>query len=141
MNGEVLAARDGLAALLGAVPGITVVDHPVEGAPQTPAALVAYEGRGTLETLGASVSTGRFRVTLLVVSADRGQAYDDLYELVSASGDSGIEAATAADPTWGGSVDYGHLESVGNVGPRRAGGASYVGADFHFRYIRRARVD
>ncbi len=141
MDGDVLAARDGLAALLAAVPGLTVVDHPADAAPHLPAALVAYEGRDTLETLGASVSAGRFRVTLLVASADRGQAYDTLYRLASASGSMGIEAAVAADPTWGGSVDHGHLESVGNVGERRIGSGRYVGADFHFRYVKRANAD
>ena len=141
MEGDVRAARDGLVALLAAVPGLTVVDHPSESAPQIPAALVAYEGRDAVQTLAASLSAGRFWVTLLVASSDGRQAYDDLYKLASASGASGIEAAIAADPTWGGSVDYGHLESVGNVGPRRIGNGSYVGADFHFRYVRRARVD
>ena len=141
MEDDVRAARDGLAALLAAVPGLTVVDHPSEAAPQIPAALVAYEGRDAVQTLAASLSAGRFRVTLLVASSDGRQAYDDLYKLASASGASGIEAAIAADPTWGGSVDYGHLESVGNVGPRRIGSGSYVGADFHFRYVRCARVD
>ena len=141
MDGDVLAARDGLAALLSTVPGLSVVDHPSEAPPQVPAALVAYEGRDTVETLGASLSVGRFRVTLLVASADSVQAYDTLYKLASASPCTGIEAAIAADPTWGGSVDYGHLESVGNVGARRIGGGSYVAADFHFRYVKRAHVD
>ena len=141
MEDDVRAARDGLVALLAAVPGLTVVDHPSESAPQIPAALVAYEGRDAVQTLAASLSAGRFRVTLLVASSDRRQAYDDLYKLASASGASGIEAAIAADPTWGGSVDYGHLESVGNVGPRRIGNGNYVGADFHFRYVKRSRVD
>ncbi len=141
MDGDVLAARDGLAEMLAAVPGLRVVDHPSEVAPQVPAALVAYEGRDAVETLGASVSAGRFRVTLLVASADRGQAYDTLYGLASATGTEGIEAAVAADPTWGGSVDHGHLESVGNVGERRIGGGRYVAADFHFRYLKRAQVD
>ena len=141
MDGDVRAARDGLAALLASVPGLTVVDHPSEVAPQTPVALVAYEGRDSVETLGASLSAGRFRVTLLVASADRSQAYDILYRLASASDASGIEAAIAADPTWGGSVDYGRLESVGNVGPRRVGKLEYVGADFRFQYVGRAQVD
>lgn len=141
MDGDVLAARDGLAALLAAVPGLSVVDHPADVAPQVPAALVAYEGRDTVETLGASVSAGRFRVTLLVASADHGQAYHTLYGLASASASSGIEAAVAADPTWGGSVDHGRLESVGNVGERRIGSGRYVAADFHFRYVKRAQVD
>ncbi len=141
MDGDVLAARDGLVELLAAVPGLSVVDHPADVAPQVPAALVAYEGRDTVETLGASVSAGRFRVTLLVTSADRGQAYDTLYRLASASASSGIEATVAADPNWGGSVDHGRLESVGNVGERRIGSARYVAADFHFRYLKRAPVD
>ena len=141
MDGDVVAARDGIAALLAAVPGLTVVDHPADVAPQVPAALVAYEGRDTVETLGASVSVGRFRVTLLAASADRGQAYDTLYRLASASASSGIEAAVAADPTWGGSVDHGHLESVGNVGERRIGSGRYVAADFHFRYFKRVQAD
>ena len=103
--------------------------------------LVAYEGRDTMETLGASLSVGRFRVTLLVASSDSGQAYDTLYELASASASTGIEAAVAADPTWGGSVDYGHLESLGSVEERRIGGGRYVAADFRFRYVKRVRVD
>ena len=138
MDGDVLTARDGLAALLGGVPGLTVIDHPAEVAPRVPAALVAYEGRDVAQTLGASLSAGRFRVTVLVASADRKQAYDKLYRLASASG---VEAAVAADPTWGGSVDYGHLESIDNVGERRIGGGRYVGADFRFRYVRRAQAD
>ena len=141
MDGEVRAARDGLVALLATAPGLAVVDHPAEAPSRFPAALVAYEGRDAVETLGARLSVGRFRVTLLVSSADSGQAYDRLYELASASASGGIEAAVAADPTWGGSVDHGHLESVGSVGERRIGGGRYVGADFRFRYVRRARVD
>ena len=141
MDGEVLAARNWLAALLASIPGLTVVDHPSDTPSQVPAALVAYEGRDTVETLGASLSVGRFLVTLLVASAESGQAYDRLYELVAASASTGIEAAVAADPTWGGSVDYGHLETVGSVGERRIGGGRYVAADFHFRYVRRTRVD
>ena len=141
MDGEVLAARDGIVALLATMPGLTVVDHPSDTPSQVPAALVAYEGRDIVETLGASLSVGRFRVTLLVASADSGQAYDALYELMADSASTGIEAAVAADPTWGGSVDYGHLDSVGNVGERRIGSGRYVAADFHFRYVRRAQVD
>ena len=141
MDGDVLAARDGLAALLASVPGLNVVDHPSGAPSQVPAVLVAYEGRDAVQTLGASLSVGRFRVTLLVASADSGQAHDTLYELVSASASMGIEAAVAADPTWVGSVDYGHLESVGNIGERRIGGGRYVAADFHFRYVRRAQLD
>ena len=141
MDGDVLAARDGLAALLGRVAGLSVVDHPVDAAPTALAALVAFEGRDAIQTLGASLWAGRFRVTLLVASADPGQAYDTLYELASASAATGIEAAVAADPTWGGSVGYGYLESVGGVGDRRIGNARYIGADFHFRYVRRVGVD
>ena len=141
MDGDVLAARDGLIAILASIPGLAVVDYPSDTPSQLPAALVAYEGRDTVETLGASLSVGRFRVTLLVASADSGQAYDALYELASASASTGIEAAVAADPTWGGSVDYGHLESVGNVGERRIGGGRYVGADFRFRYVKRVQLD
>lgn len=141
MDSDVLAARDGLAALLASIPGLTVVDHPSDTPSRFPAALVAYEGRDAVETLGASLSAGRFRVTLLVASADSGQAYDTLYRLASASASTGIETAVAADPTWGGSVDYGHLESVGSVGERRIGGGSYVGADFHFQYVKRVQLD
>ena len=132
---DVRAARDGLAALLAGVPGLTVVAYPAETVPQLPAALVTFEGRDAVHTLSDGATAGRFRVTLLVASASAAQAYDTLYEFASVGGAASIEAACAADPTWRGAVAHGELESVDNVGPRSVGGARYVAADFHFRYV------
>ncbi len=55
----------------------------------------------------------------------------------SPEGANSVQAAAAADHTWGGSVDDGRLESVDNVGPRRLWGGMYTAADFHFRFVKR----
>ncbi len=137
MDGDVLAARDGLAALLAGAPGLTVAAHPAETVSQLPAALVAFEGREAVNTLADGATTGRFRVTLLVASASEAQAYNALHQYASSDGPASIEAAVAADPTWRGAVAYGELVSVDGVGPRNIGRSRYVGADFHFRYVAR----
>ena len=51
-------------------------------------------------------------------------------------GTNSIEATVDADNTWGSKVDDGRLVSVDNAGNRKLWGGSYVGADFHFEFVK-----
>ena len=134
MTGE--TARAGLQGLLAAIPGLRVIDRVDGPVDELPAAVVLFEGREMGLTLGRGASIGRMRVVLLAASAESGRAYDTLDLYIGPAGPHSIEAAVAADSTWGGSVDDGRLVSIDGGGPRKLRGGAYVAADLHFRYVK-----
>ena len=75
-------------------------------------------------------------MVLLVSSADTQQAYDTLDRYMAPLGTSSIEAAVDADNTWNAKVDDGRLASVDKVGHQKLWGGFYVGADFHFEFVK-----
>ena len=101
-----------------------------------PAAIVRLESREPVETLGGGAVRGSLCVEVLVAAADARQAEESLVAFVEPDGGRSIEATTSADPTWGGSVDDGRLVSVDNIGVRKVGGVTCIGADFHFWFVR-----
>ena len=113
-----------------------MLDYPADSIHEFPAAVLLFESRDALETLGGSTFTGRIKVVLLVSSASSLEAYDTLDLYMDPLGTSSIEAAVDGDNTWGGNVDDGRLVSVDNVGQRRLWGGHYVAADFHFRFTK-----
>ena len=76
------------------------------------------------------------RVEVLVSTADARQATETLDAFLEPTGAQSIEAAANVDPTWGGAVDDTRLISVNNIGRRKMGGASCIGADFHFWFVK-----
>jgi hypothetical protein len=99
-------------------------------------AVVLFESRDALQTLGGSTFAGRIKVVLLVSTADTQQAYDTLDQYMDPLGASCIEAAVDADNTWNAKVDDGRLVSVDKVGQHRLWGGTYVGADFHLEFVK-----
>ena len=138
MANEIRAAVEGLASLLEGVPGLRVHRRPPATLNELPAAVVLFESRGASSTLGGNGFEGRFRVVLAVSAADASEGLDRLYDFIAQSGKSSIEAAAATDPTWGGSVDDGRLESIDNPGRRKLWGGEYIAADFHFEAVKGA---
>ena len=136
MVNEIRDAKDGLGSLLSNITGLKVLDHPADSINEFPVAVVLFESRDAIETLGGSSFTGKILVMLLVSSAHTKEAYDTLDQLMDPLGTSSVEAAVDADNTWGGNVDDGRLVSVDNVGQRKLWGGFYVGADFHFRFVK-----
>ena len=136
MADEIKDAKDGLGALLDSISGLRVLDYPSDSINEFPAAVVLFESRDATQTLGGSTFVGRVRVVLLVSSADTLQAYDTLDSYMDPVGAGSIEAVVDADNTWGGKVDDGRLVSIDNVGLRKQWGGHYVGADFHFRFVK-----
>ena len=136
MANEIRDAKDGLGSLLSNIAGLKVLDHPADSINEFPAAVALFESRDAIETLGGSSFTGKILVMLLVSSAHTKEAYDTLDQLMDPLGTSSVEAAVDADNTWGGNVDDGRLVSVDNVGQRKLWGGFYVGADFHFRFVK-----
>ena len=65
MNG-IAAAKAGLRARLETIPGLRVLEHPPEGARETPAAVVSLDSRETRRTLAGGGFEARMRVTVLV---------------------------------------------------------------------------
>ena len=136
MADEIKNAKDGLSLLLSGITGLTVVDYPVGSINQFPAAVVLFESRNAREVIAGSSFRGQVKVVLLVSSADTKQAYDTLDGFMDPLGSTSLEAVVDADNTWGGNVDDGRLTSVDNIGLRKLWGGSYVGADFHFGFIK-----
>ena len=136
MANEIKNAKDGLAALLSTISGLRVLDYPADSISEFPAAVILFESRDALETLGGSTFTGKLKVVLLVSSANTQQAYDSLDQLMDPQGASSIEAAVDADTTWGANVDDGRLVSIDNVGQRKLWGGLYVAADLHLRFTK-----
>ena len=136
MANELRDAKDGLGTLLSNIAGLRVLDYPADSINEFPAAIVLFESRDTIETLGGSSFTGRVKVVLLLSSANTKEAYDTLDGFMDPLGANSIEATVDADNTWDGKVDDGRLVSVDNVGQRKLWGGVYVGADFHFRFAK-----
>ena len=136
MANEIKDAKDGLASLLSGISGLKVLDYPAGTINEFPAAVVLFESRDAMQTLGGSSFAGKIKVVLLVSSADTQQAYDTLDQYMDPLGSNSVEAAVDGDNTWGGNVDDGRLTSVGNVGHRKLWGGYYVGADFHFEFVK-----
>ena len=136
MSNEIRDAVDGLASLLEGIPGLRVHRRPPAALNQLPAAVVLFESRAAPPTLGGSGFAAHIRVVLAASAADAPGAFDGLYDFMGPSGPSSIEAAAAADPTWGGTVDDARLSHVDNPGRRRLWGADYAAADFHFHAVK-----
>ena len=136
MANEIKDAKDGLASLLSNIAGLKVLDYPADSVSEFPVAVVLFESRDAMETLGGSSFSGKIKVVLLVSSANTQEAYDTLDQFMDPLGTSSVEAAVDADNTWGGNVDDGRLVSVDSVGRRKLWGGHYVGADFHFRFAK-----
>ena len=136
MANEIGESKRGLAAALSAIAGLRVFDYTPERVHELPAAIVRLESREPVETLAGGAVRGSLCVEVLVSAADARQAEESLVALVEPDGGRSIEAAASADPTWGGAVDDGRLVSVDNIGGRRVGGVSCVGAEFHFWFVR-----
>ena len=135
MANEIVNAKKGLVAALSDIEGLRVFDYAPEGVHEFPAAIVRLESRESVETLGGGAIRGSLRVEVLASAADARQAEDALLALIEPQGASSIEAAASADRTWGGAVDDGRLVRVDNIGRRKVGGVSCVGADFHFWFV------
>ena len=136
MANEIRDAKDGLASQLSTITGLKVLDYPAESVHEFPVAVVLFESRDAMQTLGGSSFTGKIKVVLLVSSAATQQAYDTLDQYIDPLGGNSIEAAVDADTTWGAKVDDGRLVSVDNVGHRKLWGGFYVGADLHFGFVK-----
>ena len=137
MADEIGDAKDGLASILSNISGLRVLDYPAEAVSEFPAAVVMFESRDAVQTLGGSSFTGRIKVVLLVSSANTEEAYDALDQFMDPLGASSIEAAVDADNTWNGKVDDGRLVSIDGIGHRKLWGGFYVSADFHLVFIKR----
>ena len=135
MANEIVNAKKGLAAALSGIDGLRVFDYEPEGVHELPAAIVQLESRESVETLGGGAVRGSLRVEALASATDVRQGDDALAAFIEPHGAQSIEAAASADPTWGGAVDDGRLVSVDNIGRRKVGGVSCVGAEFHFWFV------
>ena len=136
MVGEIMGAKRGLAAALSGIDGLRVFDYTPESVHEFPAAVVRLEAREPVETLGGGAVRGSLCVEVLVSAADGSQAEESLCEFMEPGGARSIEAASKADSTWSGAVDDGRLVSVDNIGGRKLGGMSCLGADFHFWFVK-----
>lgn len=130
------AAKKGLAAALAGVEGLRVYDYEPERVHEFPAAIVRLESREPVETLGGGAVRGSMRVEVLVSAMDARHADETLGAFLEPQGAQSIEAAVAADRTWGGTVDDGRLVQVENIGRRKVGGVQCLGADFCFWFVR-----
>ena len=137
MANEIRDAKDGLGTLLAGISGLKVLDYPPAALHEFPAAVLLFESRDARQTLGGSSFAGKIKVVLLVLSANTQQAYDSLDGYMDPLGANSIEATVDADNTWGAKVDDGRLVSIANVGHRKLWGGWYVGADFHFEFVKK----
>ena len=138
MGGVVEEAMGGLASRLETIQGLRVMTHPPVSVGELPAAVLLFESREPGLTLAGSAFTGSIRAVVLAAPADAVGAFDVLGGFMGAKGAGSVEAVVEADSTWGGSVDYGRLVSVGNVGRRKLWGGMYAAADFHFAFTKSA---
>ena len=113
-----------------------VFDYTPDSLHEFPAAIVHLESRDSVGTFGGGAIRGSLRVEVLVSTADARQATETLDAFLEPTGAQSIEAAANTDPTWGGAVDDSRLISVNNIGRRKLGGASCIGADFHFWFVK-----
>ena len=135
MANEIANAKKGLAAALSSIDGLRVFDYEPDGVHEFPAAIVRLESRESVETLDGGGIRGSLRVEALAAAADARQAEDALLAFIEPQGAQSIEAAAAADRTWGGAVDDGRLVRVDNVGRRKVGGVGCAGAEFCFWFV------
>lgn len=138
MANEIKDAKDGLSTLISGITGLKVLDYPPDSVNEFPVAIVLFQSRDAIETLGGSSFTGTIKVELLVSSAKTKQSFDTLDQFMDPLGTSSIEAVVDVDNTWGGNVDDGRLFSIDDVGWRRRWRGYYVGADFNFRFTKSA---
>ena len=136
MANEIKDAKDGLVTRLSTIAGLKVLDYPPGTINEFPAAVVLFESRDPIQTLGGSTFTGKIKAVLLVSSSDTKQAYDKLDQFLDPLGTNSIEAAVDGDNTWNAKVDDGRLVSIDNVGHRKLWGGFYVGADTHFEFVK-----
>lgn len=136
MANEFTAAKNALITILSRIDGLRVHDYAAPVPNQYPAAIVRPESREPVETLSGGALRGGIRVELLVSAADPAHAASSLEAYIEPLGDRSIEAALATDPTWGGKVDDSRLIAIDNIGARKRPGASCIGADFHFQFIK-----
>ena len=136
MGSVVEEAMGGLASRLETIQGLRVLTHPPVSVNELPAAVLVFESREPGLTLAGSAFSGRIRVVVLAAPADAAGAFDVLGGFMGSDEAGSVEAAAEADSTWGGSVDYGRLVSVGNVGRRKLWGGMYAAADFHFAFTK-----
>ena len=138
MGGAVSEAMGGLASRLETIAGLRVLTHPPVSVGELPAAVLMLESREPGLTLAGSAYSGSIRVVLLAGPADAAGAFEALGGFMDPEGAGSIEAAVEADSTWGGSVDYGRLVSVGNAERRKVWGGVYAAADFEFEFTKSA---
>ena len=136
MGGEVEEAMGGLASRLETIAGLRVLTHPPASVGELPAAVLLFESREPALTLSGSAFSGSIKAVLLAGPADAAGAFEALGGFMGAKGVGSVEAAVEADNTWGGSVDYGRLVSMGNVGRRKLWGGMYAAADFQFAFTK-----
>ena len=136
MANEISEAKKGLAAALSSIDGLRVFDYMPDSLHEFPAAIVHLESRDSVGTLGGTTIRGSLRVELLVSTADARQATGTLDAFLEPTGAQSIEATANTDPTWRGTVDDARLISVNNIGRRKMGGVSCIGADFHFWFVK-----
>ncbi len=139
MANEITDAIDGLAALLATIPGLVVHKYPPDGINAQINAVIRLTARGTQEemTLAGSSFRGRLTATLFVgPSLKETEAWRELVKYAEPLGEYSLEAATDADPTWGGKVDGGKLVLVDNFTNREEFGGRYPSADFSFEFMK-----
>ena len=136
MGGAVEEAMGGLALRLETIQGLRVLTHPPVSVGELPAAVLLFESREPALTLAGGAFAGSIKAVVLAGPADAAGAFDVLGGFMGSDGAGSVEAAVEADSTWGGSVDYGRLVSVGNVGRRKLWGGLYAAADFQFAFTK-----
>ena len=138
MGGEVEEAMGGLASRLETIQGLRVLTHPPVSVGELPAAVLLFESREPALTLAGGAFSGNIKVVVLAAPADAAGAFEALGGFMGSEGVGSVEVAVETDSTWGGSVDYGRLVSVGNVGRRKLWGGMYAAADFQFAFTKSA---
>ena len=133
---QIAGAKRGLAAALSGIDGLRVFDYTPDSVNEFPAAIVRLESRESVETLGGGAIRGSLCVEVLVSPADGQQAEEALGAFLEPQGTQSVEAVTKADPTWGDAVDDGRFVNVDNIGMRKLGGVSCLGAEFHFWFMK-----
>ena len=107
--------------LLSTITGLNGLDYPADSANEFPAAIVLFESRDALETLGGSTFTGKIKVMLLISSANTLQSYDTLDGYMDPLGTTSIEARR------GGRQHLGRQRGRWPPGVDRQGGPAQAG--------------
>lgn len=122
------AIREGIAALLEAIPDLQVYARP-PGSIVPPAAVVRRRSSQFDVTMDGLVDTG-WGVTLFVSFANTDVATDQLDEYLDSSGASSIKAAIDADPTLGGVVDFARVANAEGDRVLNYAGTDYLSVEF-----------